>query len=219
MSEVWGGGIPTSDSDLLQLDSVEYHWTFKIGLPPHLFLPFYGSFTPLLLITASPFITVHRRRYLFFTRSPPPLLVQSAAQLLIRLFNSLKYFRNLIEWFFLGCIKHGAPHSESLHQRRTPNVYSCSIYSLNIFLHDLGAGKGFTWYGVAYYSRTMSTGSIFQTARVPLNSNSYLFNSKYNFLRSSLSILVHASDTFKGQPYGNFQLWHVLRGHSSTWPF
>ena len=43
----------------LHLRSVAYHCTFKLGLPPHLFLLFSESFFSLLLPTTSPSIAIH----------------------------------------------------------------------------------------------------------------------------------------------------------------
>ena len=116
--------------------------------------------------------------------------------LLICYFSYLKPVRNLMVLFFLGCMKHADPRSRSLKRRRTPNLHSYSIYSLNSFLYALSAGKGFVWYVVAYYFRSMPTGYIFQIPMVSLNRNWYFFNSKNNLSGSYLSRLLHASATF-----------------------
>ena len=52
------------------LGSVAYPYTFKLGLPPHLLLPFSGSFFFLLLPTASQSVDVHIQIPLFFSTSP-----------------------------------------------------------------------------------------------------------------------------------------------------
>ena len=54
----------------LYLGSISYHYTFKIGLPPHLFLPFSVSFFYLLLITSSPYLAIHHQSPLFFHLLP-----------------------------------------------------------------------------------------------------------------------------------------------------
>ena len=51
------------------LDSVAYCYTFKLGLPSHLSLPFYGSFF-LLLLTASPSVSVYCLSLLSFHPLP-----------------------------------------------------------------------------------------------------------------------------------------------------
>ena len=51
---------------------------FYVGLPTNLFLPFFGLFFSLFLLTASPSVAVHHRILLFFTCSSLPLPVQSA---------------------------------------------------------------------------------------------------------------------------------------------
>ena len=62
------------------LGYVDYCYTFKLGLPPHLFLLlFYGFFVSPRFLTSSPSIYVHRLSPLVFTRSPLPLPVRSAA--------------------------------------------------------------------------------------------------------------------------------------------
>ena len=45
------------------LGSFAYCYTFKLGLPPHLFLPFYGELFSLLFPTASASVVVHRTRH------------------------------------------------------------------------------------------------------------------------------------------------------------
>ena len=87
----WGGGCLFLNYEVvvfqpqtvtpLHLVSVSYRYTFKLGLLPNLFLPFYRSFFSLLLPTVSPSLSVHCQSPLFFTRSPPPLSVQSTAHL------------------------------------------------------------------------------------------------------------------------------------------
>ena len=127
----------------------------------------------------------NRKTYSFSSRF---LIFGIGYGLLLIFFHSQKYVGNRKVLFFLGWMKHGASNSESLQRHRTPKLHSCVISSLNMYLYALGTGKSFSRYGVSYYFRSMSTDSIFQIPKVLFNRNSYFFDSKYNFVRSSLSI-------------------------------
>ena len=73
------------------LGSVAYRYTFKLGLPPHLFLlPFHGLFVfPSFLPPPHPYSFIAEALF-FFNYSPPSLLLQIAAHIYLSYFFTSK---------------------------------------------------------------------------------------------------------------------------------
>ena len=82
LSELWGGGVPTSDMDHSGPRTHRLLLLFNLALLPHLFLlPFSGFFFYPYLLTTTHFYPFLFEALSMFTCSTPPILVRRAAHL------------------------------------------------------------------------------------------------------------------------------------------